>query len=320
MKTTLQINSDTLPKPALPAWIMDTSEAETLVEAGFAAGSALALLHTVLSDPSISVPSDLLRNRLALPAAQTCCKIEGRTVSEADLRDVFLLTAPGDTRGPDGDMLALWSVVARFDLRRSDWIERFATSCPVPMQEFLAELFMDTPELLSQSTPVAQACSWANAVLEEFPRQEAIALQCADIALAKALGWSHAIPLCALHLKRRDFRQLADGDAKGFELTFTASVARAANDATRLAHDLARRAVRLRNVAPKLRTKGSEDALQLFLSEDAIYPPTMLSPTIRGSGTAMTARSARRFCDRLVELGVARELTGRATFRLYGVA
>ncbi|WP_136661343.1 DUF1403 family protein [Hoeflea sp.] len=31
-------------------------------------------------------------------------------------------------------------------------------------------------------------------------------------------------------------------------------------------------------------------------------------------------RAARRFCDCLVELGVARELTGRDSFRLYGVA
>jgi Fic family protein len=34
----------------------------------------------------------------------------------------------------------------------------------------------------------------------------------------------------------------------------------------------------------------------------------------------MTDRAARRFCDRLVELGVAQELTGRPTFRLYGIA
>jgi hypothetical protein len=30
-------------------------------------------------------------------------------------------------------------------------------------------------------------------------------------------------------------------------------------------------------------------------------------------------RAARRFCDRLVGLGAIRELTGRDTFRLYGV-
>jgi hypothetical protein len=30
-------------------------------------------------------------------------------------------------------------------------------------------------------------------------------------------------------------------------------------------------------------------------------------------------RAARRFCDRLVALGVVRELTGRDTSRLYGI-
>jgi len=33
----------------------------------------------------------------------------------------------------------------------------------------------------------------------------------------------------------------------------------------------------------------------------------------------MSDRAARRLCDRSVDLGVVRELTGRDTFRLYGV-
>ena len=84
--------------------------------------------------------------------------------------------------------------------------------------------------------------------------------------------------------------------------------------------DLARRAEALRSIAPKLRAKGSDTAVALFLTEDAVAPASMLSPHIRGTSIPMTDRAARRFCDRLVELGVARELTGRPTFRLYGIA
>ena len=76
----------------------------------------------------------------------------------------------------------------------------------------------------------------------------------------------------------------------------------------------------MRAVASKLRAKGSDAAVALFLSEDAVGPSTMLSPMIKGTSLPMTDRAARRFCDRLVELGVARELTGRATFRLYGIS
>jgi len=88
----------------------------------------------------------------------------------------------------------------------------------------------------------------------------------------------------------------------------------------RLATTLAARAAALQAVAPKLRSKGSDAAIDLFLTEDAVAPSGMLSPHIRGTMMPMTDRAARRLCDRLVELGVIKELTGRATFRLYGVS
>lgn len=89
--------------------------------------------------------------------------------------------------------------------------------------------------------------------------------------------------------------------------------------AIRSAADLNRRAAKLRAVASKLRAKGSDAALDLFLSHDAVSPSGMLSPTIQGASMPMTDRAARRLCDRRVDLGVVRELTGRPTFRLYGV-
>ena len=42
-------------------------------------------------------------------------------------------------------------------------------------------------------------------------------------------------------------------------------------------------------------------------------------PWRAGDADFMSDRAARRLCDRLVALGAVRELTGRDTFRLYGV-
>jgi hypothetical protein len=63
--------------------------------------------------------------------------------------------------------------------------------------------------------------------------------------------------------------------------------------------------------------EGAGEAVRLFLVEDALSPDVALSPVIRGSATPMTDRAARRLCDRLAGVGVVRELTERASFRLY---
>ena len=78
-----------------------------------------------------------------------------------------------------------------------------------------------------------------------------------------------------------------------------------------LAADLTRRGARLRAVAPKLRAKGAPRAVELFLSCDALAPAALTG--------ILSDRAARRLCDRLVDLGAVRELTGRDSFRLYGV-
>ncbi|KKL98136.1 hypothetical protein LCGC14_1827420, partial [marine sediment metagenome] len=74
---------------------------------------------------------------------------------------------------------------------------------------------------------------------------------------------------------------------------------------------LALRAARLKAVTPKLRAKGAGQAVELFLTRDAVAPAALVSLN--------SDRAARRLCDRLVDLGAVRELTGRNTFRLYGV-
>ena len=64
------------------------------------------------------------------------------------------------------------------------------------------------------------------------------------------------------------------------------------------------------SIGEYLRAKAAGRAVDLFLSRDALAP---------GALAFMSDRAARRLCDRLVALGAVRELTGRDTFRLYGV-
>lgn len=316
MNQPLKHDPDTLPKPILPSWLFDQHTPDCLEDAAFSSGAALSLLHVLLSDPNCAVPVDLLRNRLALRAAVHCSKIEGRGVTEAELRDAYLLTVPGDVMGPDGDMLAFWRAGTALSLRHAGWRDRLQAFLPEDLQEHLPDWSARAED--AAASPVARATSVLTDIVQVFPRQEAIALLCADAILAQSLGWDRPLPLFGLSVNRKTLRAASEGEDVG--PAYHSAVAHAAQNAVRLAHDLARRAAQLRAIAPKLRSKGSDEAITLFLSEDAVLPSTMLSPTIRGSSTAMTSRSARRLCERLIKLGVARELTGRGIFRLYGVS
>ncbi len=103
-------HKSSIPAPILPAWVVNAGAeaggAQTPEYAGFASGSALALLHATLHNPNINVPTKLLRQQFALKAAITCLKFERRSDDEGQLLDAYYLTAPGDARGPGGDMLA----------------------------------------------------------------------------------------------------------------------------------------------------------------------------------------------------------------------
>ena len=132
--------------------------------------------------------------------------------------------------------------------------------------------------------------------------------------LAQRLNWPFALPLLAAALfagggRRAGGRRPADG-AETTRVLF--AYAKAAAGAVDLAGDLARRAEKLAEAAPKLRAKGAGAALQALLDEDCLAASSEI-------GGQISERGARRLFDRLVALGAIRELTGRATFRLYGL-
>jgi hypothetical protein len=263
-------DSDPDSVPRMPPWVT-SAHAETLEDVAFLSGAALSHLHLVLGyEP---VPQALLRDS-----------------------DVVHLLRPGDLPGPAGETCLAW---------------RRATEKPVTVKALVRAL----PELqgdqiaswldAGQGAPVSRAAMVLEAVLNDAPRAEVPALILADATLAQALGWDHVVPLLAAGLKRADMRKRGEDLRSACHRALVSS----AVEAMRLSTDLARRAAHLKAVAPKLRAKGAEAAVSMFLTQDAVAPASLPLPD----------RSARRLCDRLVDLGAVRELTGRDTFRLYGV-
>ena len=287
--------TDRVTLPPLPGWITAAS-AETFDAAAFRSGAALAYLS--LAAGQALVPQALWRNRLALAAAEVCAGLSGRREGGRALRDAVHLLRPGDHPGPAGLISQHWLRA----VARPISVAHLGKALEGVSAEQIA-LCLDT----AGATPVDRAAAVLEAVLADTPRAETAAVILADAALSKAMGRDHVLPCLALALKPRDLR-LGDKD---LQLACHRAGAAGAGQAVALASDLARRAARLREVAPKLRAKAPDRAVDLFLSRDALAPAALAA--------IMSDRAARRLCDRLVDLGAVRELTGRDTFRLYGV-
>lgn len=285
------IDTDTLPR--MPAWVT-SARVETLEDVAFLSGAALNHLHVVLG--CAEVPQALLRERLALCAAEACVAFSGRRERAGELRDAAHLLRPGDLPGPAGETYLIW---------------RRAVERPVAVKALGRALSAFEPGQIATwldagvGAPVKRAALVLEAVLREAPRADEAALILADASLAQALGWDHVVPLLAAGLKRTDLRKRGDD----LRLACHRALISSTREAVRLAADLARRTAHLKAVAPKLRAKGAGDAVDMFLTRDAVAPGALPLPD----------RAARRLCDRLVDLGAVRELTGRDTFRLYGV-
>jgi hypothetical protein len=287
------ISDDLNTLPQLPGWVT-SGQAETLEDVAFLSGAALNHLHLVLG--CAEVPQALLRDRLTLRAAEACVAFSGRPERAGELRDAVHLLRPGDLPGPAGETYLAWRRAAE----RRVSIKTLGRALPAFEPSQIAA-WVDA----GKGAPVTCAAMALEAVLLEAPRADIAGLILADAALAQALGWDHLVPLLAPGLKRTALRKRGED----LRLACHRALISSAVEAVRQAADLARRAVHLKAVAPKLRAKGAVEAVEMFLTRDAVAPSALPLPD----------RAARRLCDRLVDLGAVRELTGRDTFRLYGV-
>lgn len=300
----------------VPAWAVPRGPVTSDIEAAYLTGGALtALDNLVRSEPPWA---GAWRQRLALKCAAAAVLEAGRAEDEARLRDAWHLRATGDDPGPAGKILAAWrglavrsravdasSLRAVVDLLGLRWSEDLAI-LPERLRDFTRS---------GQPAPLA-AAAIASEVQRLHPEAGLLGWWLADQVLTRRMGWPIPVPLLVTQARGPAFRKPGDRGrvrpgGEGFERAICVALALAAAEACRLAGEIAPRAARLLEIAPKLRAKGAGEVIQLLLDDDAV------------SGTLQTEKltrwGSRRLFERLTALQATRELSGRASFRLYGL-
>jgi hypothetical protein len=309
--------ADPSPVPKIPVWARPRGLVLHDADAAYLAGAALnSLDNLVRQDFSWA---GAWRQRLALQGAAAAVNLTGRREDESALRDAHFLRGMGDDPGPAGHILMAWRRLASRTTSCDEEIVR-----PVVEQHFglhwddaLTEVLANAEDMTVSSRPApVLAAEIAAAVYRARPDAELLGFWLADVLLAQKFRWPVPVPLLMGQVfspvfKSGEHRKRIRPGGEGWGRAVFLAYAAAAAEACELGADLAQRAGRLTGVVPKLRAKGSGDVIKLLLSDDAV-PGSW-------SSSKLSARGARRLFDRLGELGAVRELSGRPTFRLYGL-
>lgn len=305
------------PVPKVPVWARPRGLVLHDADAAYLAGAALnSLDNLVRQDPPWA---GAWRQRLALKSATAAVNLTGRREDESALRDTHYLRGAGDDPGPSGHLLMAWRRLAS----RSTGCDAESVR-PVAEQHFglqwdegLAEVVANAEDMVVSSRPApVLAAEIAAAVYRARPDAELLGFWLADMLLAQKFRWPIPAPLLMGQasspvFKSGENRKRIRPGGEGWGRAVFLAYATAAAEACDLAAELTQRAAKLMTVAPKLRAKGSDDVVKLLLTDDAV-PGSW-------SSAKLSARGARRLFDRLGELDAVRELTGRPTFRLYGL-
>ncbi len=291
--------------------------------AAFRAGAGLALLDQILRlDPPFA---GTLRQRLALRAATACAALARHREDSSALRDAEHLAQVGARTSPAGRIHRLWRGFALRPSRLDAPTLRTAADLlglsDAASFDDLADVLRDI--VAGAEHPLAAAAGASAAAMKLFsaaPRVdvEIFALWLSDLALARRLDWDAPVPLLATAIADPSSRRGPSGkrprpaDPDWVDAT-AGAYATAAQEAYVLAGELSRRTEKLLAVQSKLRAKGAGLVVELLLGDDAI------SPARAAKAARLSDRAGRRLFDRLIELGAARELSGRSNFRFYGL-
>ncbi|MBU3261835.1 DUF1403 family protein, partial [Roseovarius sp. PS-C2] len=222
------ISNDLGNLPHLPGWVT-SGRAETFETVAFRSGVALTVLDQLVCDPRYGVPVKLFANRLALSAATATSKLEGRLAREADIRDAYHLTPPGEARGPDGDLLAFWRGAVRL---RAGGTGEIADLLGGVFAGDVGVWLDAGQERARTQGPLAGCGAVLRAVLDVDDRAERVACLLSDIVLARALNWKAVLPVTAQRLSKGMLRDLTTS-GQGAELAVQARFLESIEDAIR---------------------------------------------------------------------------------------
>lgn len=302
--------------PMIPGWALPRGPVTDLAEAAFLAGAALnSLDNLVRANPPWA---GAWRSRLALSCAAAAARQTGRAEDEAALRDAWMLRPPDGDPGPAGRLLAAWRRLAeRSPDTGPTGLPSICGLLDIGWSAGLATLPEEIDRQLAAGRPAPLvAAAVLRAVDAAVPSGGLLGWWLADQVLALRLRWPLPVPLLMPEAPGAAFRRTGrEGRLRptddGFDAALCLAVAHASARSLRCAAEIAPRAARLQAVAPKLRAKGAGEAIARLLDDDAV-PGTLATEKLSRWG-------ARRLFERLEALGAVRELTGRSSFKLYGL-
>lgn len=288
----------------------------TEADAAFASGIALKSLDDLIrADPPWM---GCWRDRLALKSASIAARMIGRNEEETAIRDAVLLTAAGDDPGPAGKLFLVTRMLTRRSgILTTPFVREVAELLGMKWDDSLASI----PDIVASATQSGRAAPFAvadliTAISAVRPDAEVMALGLAEVVLAHKLSWPKSVPLLLSERFGSAFRTIGGrGRVRPGEPAYSKAICLALVDgvdtALRSATEIDRRAARLLVVAPKVRTKGAEPVIRRLLTEDAV--------PASAPGSDLSRWAANRLFERLEGFEAVRELSGRSSFRIFGL-